>query len=100
GSSPHHGDAVAESGERIAGAGAAADPGGARAQRTGFGSVRTARAELDDGPASGGRSAARGFGGDQRLEGDGAQQVGFRNLGFDDGRAYGERRFAGEEHGT
>ena len=51
----HHGDAVAEAGERVAGAGAAADVGGARAQRAGFGRVGAARAELDDRASGGGR---------------------------------------------
>ena len=44
--------------------------------------------------------AARGFGGDQGLEGDGGEQVGFRNLRFDDGRADGEHGLAGEEQGA
>ena len=44
--------------------------------------------------------AARGFGRDQGLEGDGGQQVGFRDLGFDDGGADGEHGFAGEEQGA
>src|ERR1035441_8045507 len=100
GGGAHHRDAVPESGERVAGAGAAAEPGGPRAQRAGFGSVRAARAELHHGTPGGGRGAARGFGGDQGLEGDGAQQVGFRDLGFDDGGADGERGFAGEQDGA
>ena len=48
GGGAHHGDAVAESGQRVAGAGAAADVGGARAEHAGFGRVGAARAELDD----------------------------------------------------
>ena len=96
----HHGDAVAESGERVAGAGAAAEISGARAQRSGFGGMCAARAELHDGASGGGCRAARGFGRDQGLEGDGRQQVRFGNLGFDDGGADGERGLAGEEQGA
>ena len=70
----HHRDAVAEAGERIAGAGAAADVGGARAQHAGFRGVRAARAELDHRRARRRPRAARGFGRDQRLESEGASR--------------------------
>ncbi len=59
--------------------------------------MRAARSEFDHGPSLGCRDAARGFGGDQRGESDGRKQVGFGDLGFDDGRAEGEHRLAGEE---
>ena len=100
GGGAHHGDVVLESGEGVAGAGATADPGGARSEGAGFGGVGAARAELDDGSSGGGRGTARGFGGDQGLEGDGGEEISFRNLGFDDGGAYGEDGFAGEEKGA
>ena len=41
-------DAVAEAGQRVAGAGAASDVGGARAEDAGFRSMRAARSEFDD----------------------------------------------------
>ena len=100
GGSAHHGNAVRKSGERVASAGATADPGGARSEGAGFRGVCAARAELHDGASGGGGGTARGFGGDQGLEGDGGEQIGFRNLGFDDGGANGEDRFAGEENGA
>ena len=93
----HHRDAVAEAGQRVAGAGAAADVGRARAQHAGFGRVRAARAELDHGAAAGGLHTARRLGGDERLERERREQVGFRNLRLDDGRADGQHRLAGEQ---
>ena len=91
------GHAVAESGQRIAGARAAAQVCRARAQHAGFGRVRAARAEFHDGASRGGVHHARRFGGDQGLERERGEQIGFRDLRFDDGRAHGHHRLAGEQ---
>ncbi len=94
---PEHGNAVTESGERVAGARAAPDIGGARAEDSGFGRVRAARAEFDDAPAFGGFDAARGFARDESRKGHRRQKISFGNLRFDDGRTHGQERLAGEE---
>src|SRR5579863_1747357 len=92
-----HGDAVAHSGERVAGAGAAADIRRPRAQYAGIGRMGTARAEFDDWTAAGRMGAAGRFAGDEGLEGDGGEQPGLGKLRLDDGRAQAKNRFSGEE---
>ena len=94
---PETGYAESHPGKRVAGSGAAAEISRARAQRTRFGRMRAARSEFDDGPPLGRLHAARGFGCDQRGKRDGGKQIGFRDLGFDDGRAKAQHRLAGKE---
>ena len=76
---------------------AAAQICGARAEHAGFGSVGAAGAELHHRASGGGFHHARGFAGDQGLEGERRKQIGFRDLRFDDGRAHGHHGLAGEQ---
>ena len=59
-----------------------------------------AGSELDYGAAGGGVHHARGLAGDEGLESERGQQVGLRNLRFDDGRAHHHHRLTGEQRRT
>ena len=89
-------DAVAESGFGIAGSDAAADIRRASGQNARFRRVRAAGAKIDHGAAAGYLHDAGRFGGDQRLKADGGEQVGFRDLRFDQRRANRQEGFIGE----
>ena len=56
------------------------------------------RAELDDVPTPRRMDNARGLGGDQGFESDGGEQIGLRNLAFDQRRADVHHRLAFVEH--
>ena len=66
----HHGNAVPEAGQRVAGAGAAADVGRPRAEHSRLRGMGAPGAELDDVAALSRMDDSRGFGGDQSFEGD------------------------------
>ena len=93
------GDSIAHAGFGIAGSGAPTDVSGAASQSSGFGRVGATGAELDHGAAQRGAYDSRRFGGNHGLKSDHGEQVGLGHLGFDQGRAQGEERFAGE-HGS
>ena len=81
----HNGDTVAEAGEGVAGACAASDIGGARTEDSGFRGMGSAGTEFNYVSALGGVGDTGGFGGYERLEGDGGQQKRFGDLAFNEG---------------
>ena len=90
----HHRNAEPEAGERVAGAGAAADVSRPRAEHSRFRRMGAARAELDHIAALRRMRDARGFGRDQGFESDGGEQIGLRDLALDQRRADVHHRLA------
>ena len=94
---PKHGNAIAESGLRVAGADAAADVGCTSGENARFRRMRAAGAKIHYRTAAGHLHDPRSFGGHQRLKADGGKQVCFGDLRFHQRRAHRQEGFVGED---